>query len=390
MRFATAMFTLVAAQLVAAEVIQTTATTSPPPQSTASSDVIPKIDLNPLWGGMTFSQPIDLTAAPGNETTFFIAERPGRIFAIDTESSAPVKRTFLDIRKDKVSMQNSEEGLLAMAFDPDYQSSGKVYVYYTASKPRRGVLARFTAKSGSKEPIDPATEEVLLTVEQPWGNHNGGTVLFGPDGYLYISLGDGGAADDPHGHGQDLSTLLGTILRIDVNNSQVDGKAYAIPPGNPFVGQSGAHNEIWAYGLRNVWRMSFDQKTGALWAGDVGQNKFEEVDIIVKGGNYGWNAREGKHAFRGGEGQGPFVEPVFEYNRRGGGSITGGYVYRGKAYPQLDGIYFVADFMSGRIWGLRAKGWSGDLRPRGLSLKSSKIDHIIWHRTRWGTLCLWV
>ncbi len=218
------------------------------------------------------------------------------------------------------------------------------------------MLSRFTVNQDNPNQADPESEHVILEVEQPWGNHNGSTVLFGPDGYMYISLGDGGSAADPLGSGQDLSTLLGTILRIDIDR-QPDGRAYAIPADNPFVNQPGARDEIWAYGLRNVWRMSFDRKTGDLWAGDVGQNAWEEIDLIVKGGNYGWNVREGSHPFRGSS-SGPLIDPVAEYpQRRGreivGLSVTGGYVYRGSEQKALYGVYLYADYVTGRIWGLR-------------------------------------
>jgi len=202
---------------------------------------------------------------------------------------------------------------------------------------------------------------VILEVDQPYGNHNGATVLFGPDGYLYISLGDGGSAFDPQDNGQNLSTLLGTILRIDVDREQ-DGHAYAIPPDNPFVDRPGARGEIWAYGLRNVWRMSFDRETGDLWAGDVGQNKWEEIDLITRGGNYGWRIREAAHPFKAGTPPDPMIDPVVEYpQRRGQGrsrelvgmSITGGCVYRGRSQPQLAGVYLYGDYVTGRIWALR-------------------------------------
>jgi quinoprotein glucose dehydrogenase len=196
-----------------------------------------------------------------------------------------------------------------------------------------------------------ASEKVILEVDQPYGNHNGCMLVFGPDAYLYLTFGDGGAAADPHGHGQDLGTLLATCLRIDIDNED-KGKPYAIPKDNPFVDKQGARPEIWAYGLRNLWRMSFDRETGTLWGGDVGQNEYEEIDIIVKGGNYGWNKREGTHPFRRGEKSDEMIDPVFEYGRDKGLSITGGYVYRGKLQPKLAGLYIFADYGMGRIWGI--------------------------------------
>ena len=230
-------------------------------------------------------------------------------------------------------------------------------MYYSASDPRRGVLSRFTVSGDDPNRADPDSEKVILEVEQPWGNHNGSTVLFGPDGYLYVSLGDGGAAADPHDNGQNLATLLGTILRIDIDQAP-DGHGYAIPPDNPFIDRPDARGEIWAYGLRNVWRMSFDRVTGDLWAGDVGQNAWEEIDLITRGGNYGWRIREAAHPFREGAAADPLIDPVVEYpQRRGreliGMSVTGGYVYRGKAIEQLYGVYLYADYVTGRVWALR-------------------------------------
>jgi glucose/arabinose dehydrogenase len=201
---------------------------------------------------------------------------------------------------------------------------------------------------------DPASEEELLRIEHPYWNHDGGTVAFGPDGYLYIAVGDGGAANDPHDHGQNLSTLLGAILRIDVDRKD-DGKPYAIPKDNPFVGRAEARPEIYAYGLRNVWRMAFDRKTGRLWAGEVGQNLFEEINLIEKGGNYGWKIREALHPFTA-EGIAPrkdLIEPIWEYHHDVGKSITGGTVYRGKALPLLEGAYLYGDYLTNRLWALR-------------------------------------
>ncbi|MBT8486416.1 MAG: glucose sorbosone dehydrogenase [Phycisphaerales bacterium] len=310
---------------------------------------IPTIAIGPAFPRLSFNRPIFLTHA-GDER-LFVVEQAGRILVF--ENRADVERTteFLDIRK-RVRMRHNEEGLLALAFDPAYATSGAFYVYYTASSPRRGVLSRFRVSGDDPNAADPASEEVILEVEQPYGNHNGATVLFGPDGMLYLSLGDGGWANDPHEHSQNLSTLLGTVLRLDVARTDGDQR-YAIPPDNPFVGRDDARGEIWAYGLRNVWRMSFDRVTGDLWGGDVGQNRWEEIDLIVRGGNYGWNAREGKHPFGNSRATGDFIDPVAEYPRSEGISVTGGYVYRGVKHPDLVGVYLYADYSSGKVWGLR-------------------------------------
>ncbi len=203
--------------------------------------------------------------------------------------------------------------------------------------------------------IRPETETVLMEIKQPYPNHNGGMIEFGPDGYLYVSLGDGGFANDPHRYGQSKATWLAKILRIDVDKA-AGGRPYAIPPDNPFVDEKGALPEIWATGLRNVWRFSFDRTSGLLIGADVGQDTWEEVDIIKRGGNYGWNAREGAHDFRGGRGTPPYDEPIIEYHHREGKSITGGYIYRGRKIPSLQGAYVYADYESGTVWALR---WDG-------------------------------
>ena len=270
------------------------------------------------------------------------------------DAAAPGRTdAFLDIRS-RVSRGGNEEGMLGLAFDPRFTANGRFYVYYSAASPRRSVLSRF--ETGSDGLGNGASESVLLEVPQPYSNHNGGMIAFGPDGMLYVALGDGGSAGDPQRNGQDLGTLLGAILRIDVTQAG-DGAPYAIPDDNPFVGQSGAHGEIWAYGLRNPWRFSFDSETGDLWTGDVGQNALEEVDVVRRGGNYGWNVMEGSRCFRSSScNADDFEPPVAEYGRDLGCSITGGYVYRGQRLPELRGVYLYADYCSGRIWGFRYDG----------------------------------
>jgi glucose/arabinose dehydrogenase len=197
----------------------------------------------------------------------------------------------------------------------------------------------------------------VLRFTKPFWNHDGGTICFGPDGYLYITHGDGGAANDPFDNGQNLKTRLGKVLRIDVDHKD-EGKNYAVPKDNPFVNRPDARPEIWAYGLRNIWRMAFDRPTGVLWAGDVGQNLYEEINLIEKGGNYGWNRREGLHPF-GSKGVGPrpdLIEPIWEYHHDIGKSITGGLVYRGTRLPELEGAYLYADYVTGKSWALRYDG----------------------------------
>jgi glucose/arabinose dehydrogenase len=221
-------------------------------------------------------------------------------------------------------------------------------------------MARYHVSKDDPNKADPKSEEILPTLDKPFWNHDGGTVGFGPDGFLYIAIGDGGLANDPYKNGQNLSKLLGKLLRIDVDHKQGD-LPYAIPADNPFVGKEGARGEIWAYGLRNVWRFAFDGETGALWAADVGQDTYEEIDLIVKGGNYGWNIREGLHPFILKRQKPPandvkpagIIDPIWEYDHNVGKSITGGFVYRGKKIPELQGAYIYADYVAGKSWALR-------------------------------------
>ena len=297
-------------------------------------------------------------AFPDDETDrAFLVLQPGRIVVFPNEQGAQAAQEFLDIRA-RVNDRGNEEGLLGLAFDPDFPSNGHFFVYYTAADPRRSVVSRFSVRADDPGRADAASERVVLQIAQPFSNHNGGQLQFGPDGYLYTGVGDGGSGGDPRGNGQDLSTLRGAILRIDVSAPGVDG-GYSVPPDNPFVGREGARPEIWAYGLRNPWRFSFDRATHALWAADVGQARFEEVDLIVPGGNYGWNRMEGFHCFPRPQApcdQEGLVLPVAEYGRESGCSVTGGYVYRGGDIPSLYGAYVYGDFCSGKIWALRHDG----------------------------------
>ena len=312
---------------------------------------LPMLELERVFPALTFERPVLLTHAGDGSGQVYVVEQHGVIHRIDP--AAPERTdVFLDISP-RVSRQGNEEGLLGLAFDPGFAENGRFYVYYSAASPRRSVLSRFEV--GGNGLGNAASESVLLEVPQPYRNHNGGMIEFGPDGMLYVALGDGGSAGDPQRHGQDLGTLLGTILRIDVTSR--DGAPYAVPADNPFVGQGGARGEIWAYGLRNAWRFSFDRETGDLWTGDVGQNALEEVDVVRRGGNYGWNEMEGSRCFRPACDPDAFEAPVVEYGRDMGCSITGGYVYRGQRLPELRGVYLYADYCSGRIWGLR---WDGE------------------------------
>ena len=303
--------------------------------------------------------PIVVTGAGDASNRVFVATQYGSIHVFENSVSAKNPITILDIR-DRVSYNpnENEEGFLGLAFHPAFAKNGQLFVFYTPKrkegKPRQSVISRFHLSKSNPQIVDPESEQVILTIDQPFWNHNGGTIAFGPDGYLYIALGDGGAANDPHMNGQNLQTLLGKILRIDVDNPD-KGRAYGIPVDNPYAGQGRlARGEIWAYGLRNVWRFSFDRKTSVCWAADVGQDQWEEINLIRRGGNYGWNLREARHAFGPG-GTGPredYIEPIWEYGRKYGKSITGGCVYRGTKVPELNGAYLYADYVSGHIWAL--------------------------------------
>jgi glucose/arabinose dehydrogenase len=307
-------------------------------------------------------RPLIVMGAGDGTNRMFVATQPGTIHVFPNDPNVDQMTTFLDIRERvhyRVPQEN-EEGFLGLAFHPKFKENGEFIVYYTGAynseRDRRSVISRFHVSKDDPNRADPASEEILLTIPDKFWNHNGGTVVFGPDGYLYIGLGDGGLGGDPDLAGQDLGNLWGKILRIDVDHKD-PGLEYAIPKDNPFVGQNGARGEIWCYGIRNVWRIAFDRETGDLWAGEVGQDTWEEVDIIVKGGNYGWNLREGMHPFNrpGSQGIGPradLIEPLIEYHHDVGKSITGGNIYRGKAVPQLVGAYLYADFVSGKMWAL--------------------------------------
>jgi glucose/arabinose dehydrogenase len=305
--------------------------------------------LAPAFGDRTFARPVCMVEMPDASRRLCVVEQAGRIRVFAADSAATPAALFLDIEP-LVRSAHNEEGLLAMAFHPRFATNGYFYVYHSASNPLRNVLVRYHRGSGG---VEPGSRQVLLEIPKPFGNHNGATLVFGPDGFLYVSIGDGGSAGDPHGNAQNRATLLGKILRLDVDR-QDPGLAYAVPSDNPFVGIAGARAEIWAWGLRNVWRMSFDRATGALWAGDVGQNRWEEIDRIERGANYGWDRREGAHPFESGPDPGvPLVDPVWEYSHDEGASITGGYVYRGSRLPELAGAYIYADFVSGTLWALR-------------------------------------
>jgi len=325
----------------------------PPPSAVALERAFP---------ALSFARPVFLAAAPDGSSRVYVVEQAGRVLVFDNDDAVSSAATFLDLRAPSgpVSRASNEEGLLGLAFDPAFGPGGSpdVYVYYSAASPRRSVLARYAASfpAGLPPVVDPSSAVVLLQVAQPYPNHNAGMIAFGPDGMLYVALGDGGSADDPQRNGQDPSTLLASLLRLDVRGRTT----YAVPTDNPFAGLAGRRGEIWAWGLRNPWRFSFDRDTGDLWLADVGQGEREEVDVIVGGGNYGWPVYEGvlSHQNPAGIPASEFERPVIDYDRSRGSSITGGYVYRGQDVPSLRGAYVYGDYGSGRVWALLREGTS--------------------------------
>lgn len=285
------------------------------------------LSLVPLWSGL--ERPVGLATAPGKADKLYVIEQEGRVLALDREDPGKQPVTVLDLT-DRVHSEASEQGLLGLAFDPDYADNGYAYVNYTTEQGT--VIARFTFLGGRG---DTGSEQKLLSYDQPYANHNGGQLAFGPDGYLYIASGDGGSRGDPHDHAQDRDSLLGKIIRLDPDDAE-------------------PRAEIYAYGLRNPWRFSFDAETGELWAADVGQNELEEINLIVQGGNYGWRRKEGNACYEPLKSCDPggLIDPIWVYPHSEGQSITGGYVYRG-SIEAIRGWYVYGDFVSGKIWALR-------------------------------------
>lgn len=313
-----------------------------------------------VFGDNSFDRPVAVRHAGDGTNRLFVVEKQGRIYSLQPSGNTFRKRLFLDITN-RVNAGGSEQGLLGLAFHPDFKRNGLFYVNYTSYQ-EQTVIAAYRATAGLNGTAARTGEQVILKFAQPYSNHNGGDLAFGKDGFLYIASGDGGSAGDPHNYSQNLRSLLGKILRIDVRPQTVNGKLqpYRVPPGNPFVKRGGGvRPEIFAYGLRNPWRISFDRVTGELWTGDVGQNQLEEINVVRAGGNYGWNVMEGTQCFaarQGSSGCQPskYIKPIFEYTHKAGGkSVTGGYVYRGTEISGLRGKYVFADFISGRIWTLQ-------------------------------------
>jgi quinoprotein glucose dehydrogenase len=379
---------------------------------TGLAQSLPAIKLQPVFPklrslpSLEDKRPVWMSEAPDGSGRMFIVYQPGIILIVKKSSDGADAKEFLNIEDRKPQAESENEcGLLSLAFHPGFVTNKLFYVYYNQKNaasqnskplnfPIRSVISEFKVSDSDPDKADLKSERIVLQVPQPFGNHKGGQVSFGPDGYLYLGLGDGGSGDDPLGNGQNTATLLGKIVRIDVNDRQKVGRApnqrelgYGTPRDNPFVkepdmGERGARKEIYALGLRNPWRFSWDRANGALWCGDVGQNLWEEIDLIVKGGNYGWNVREGAHRFKPGPDGAKYIEPVIEYPHQSrlqsqamypdhgiGVSVTGGYVYRGKKFPALDGIYIYADYGSGTFWGLRYDYAAGKLTAHGTLLQ---------------------
>ena len=322
---------------------------------------LPQISLSPLAGG--FVLPVHVTHAGDGSGRIFVVEQAGRIRILDNGVVLPVP--FLDLASlaSPRLVSGGEQGLLSVAFPPGFTTKHYFYVNYTRIQDGATVVARYRVSIGDNNVADPASEEIILTVSQPFANHNGGQLAFGPDGYLYIGMGDGGSGGDPQNNGQSPGTLLGKLLRIDVESG---AQPYRVPPDNPFLLSAGYLPEIWALGLRNPWRFSFDRGTGDLYIGDVGQGNVEEIDFqpAGEGGqNYGWNIMEGDSCYPPGTvgcNRAGLAPPVFVYDHSHGCSVTGGHVYRGSAFPSLQGVYFFGDLCSGRIWGIRKNGAAWD------------------------------
>lgn len=336
---------------------------APAPDEVVNQDPpsdFPQLKLTQVAKGLT--QPLYGKAAPGQPDRLYLLEKAGviKILELGGPRVRVREQPFLDI-SEKVSIR-SERGLLGLDFARDYVTSGIFYIHYN-NLDGDTILARMTVDASDRLRANPESEEILLQEKQPWANHDGGELCFGPDGMLYLGLGDGGAANDPQNNGQKPESLLGKILRVDVSGGV--GSPYRVPEDNPFVGSDSFRPEVWAWGLRNPWRFSFDRATGDLWIGDVGQNKWEEINFAPassKGGeNYGWRIREAAHPFNDKDPKPkvPLIDPIFEY-RQGGPlnarSVTGGYVYRGNKMPGLQGWYIFGDYVSGQIWGLKQEG----------------------------------
>ncbi|MCB1063895.1 MAG: PQQ-dependent sugar dehydrogenase [Verrucomicrobiae bacterium] len=342
----------------------------------------PAVKLEAIYQNLEVKRPVSLVVPSDGTKRRFLVEQTGRIRILPADESTAEAPTFLDITDRMGVEKDFEEGLLGLAFHPDYATNGKFYIYYSKQGPKRSVVSEFQVSKGDANVADPASERILMEIQQPEWNHNSGNLLFGPeDGFLYICVGDGGLKNGVFMLPQKLTRWNGKVLRIDVNGTS-PGRQYGIPSDNPYVGVPNACEEIYAHGLRNPWGAAIDPETGLFWLADVGQDLFEEINLIEKGGNYGWEIREGLIEFPG---RGPllealgmpkkdpprgtvFIDPIHVYPHGDGLSITGGFVYRGSAVPSLAGKYVYGDWKYGTLWAL-------DYDPEAKSVKGNHVIH---------------
>ena len=352
----------------------TTTSPTPTPNATASAKPADPDHLRLVAFASGLNRPINVTNAGDGSNRLFVNEQDGVIRVVEPDGALR-SEPFLDIRR--LVLSGGERGLLGLAFHPDFPAQPRIYVDYTRVPDGATVIAEFHATA---DRADLASERVVMLIPQPFANHNGGQLAFGPDGYLYIGMGDGGSGGDPFGNGQNTHALLGKILRIDVDGQPATGKAYAIPHDNPFapagIRPGAGAPEVWAYGLRNPWRFSFDSANGDLYIGDVGQSAWEEIDrqpADSRGGeNYGWNQMEGDHCYRPGCNPSLYIKPIAEYGHDQVCAVIGGYVYRGSRQPSLRGVYVFSDNCSGILWTLQVD--AGRLAPKVVLDSGSSIS----------------
>lgn len=315
----------------------------------------PEIEITETYKNQKIKLPVALAIPPDGSDRLFLVQQFGKITILPKDRDSDKEITFLDVTDRPLIKQQFEEGLLGLAFHPNYAKNRKFYIYYSLQDPKHTRVSEMQTFTDNPDKADISTERVLLEIPQPFWNHNSGNILFGPDGYLYIAIGDGGKANDPQRFSQNTFVHNGKILRIDVN-TRAGRRPYGLPEDNPFLNKPGHLPEIFALGLRNPWGCTFHPETGELWVADVGQNAWEEINIVTKGGNYGWSFKEANHSANARSDAPPkgvkFIDPIHEYDRSSGLSITGGIHYRGKSAPALQGKYIYGDFVHGNIWAL--------------------------------------
>jgi len=333
------------------------------------------IQLQRVYEAVPIDRPVSIVIPPDDTNRLFLVQQRGLVKILPLEESAGEAATFLDLSDREMEVKDFEEGLLGLAFHPEYAGNRKFYLYYTQQDPKRSVISEMQVSTSDPTRADPSTERILLEIPQPYWNHNSGNMLFGADGYLYVAVGDGGKANDAARFAQNLFSLNGKILRIDVDSKR-GAREYGLPEDNPFMVRNpktgavtemeGTRGEIWCYGMRNPWGLWMDPKTQDFWCADVGQDLFEEINLIEKGGNFGWSYREGAQPFPKRTDSAPeevtFIDPIHQYPRVDGLSITGGFVYRGDRVPALKDRYVYGDWRFGRIWGLEYDSSSGEVQ----------------------------